>query len=253
MSTLSSAARSALGCFVVIAAGIAGCQERLPEPLPSEPEGRMPIFRLGASQRAEAQSPAAETTETLDDEETNSSSSPIMLQFDFASDFADGIALVRIADRLAYIDASGNLAIAVDPTVEEASAFSEELAIAKVGLGYGYINRTGEFAIAPQYQQASPFSEGLAAVKLQKYGYIDTSGNMVISPQFDLAANFSEGLAAVKRGSSYGYIDKSGRLTVLPELTDAWNSMMAYSSSQKAWVGYGKGHSGALLTPMGLW
>ena len=49
-----------------------------------------------------------------------------------------------------------------------------------------------------------------------KWGYIDKSGKIVIEPQFDDASSFSEGLAAVCLGDycplrgKWGYIDKSG-------------------------------------------
>lgn len=52
--------------------------------------------------------------------------------------------------------------------------------------------------IAPQYDDAASFSEGLAAVKKNgQWGYIDTDGKVVIPFQYDIAAPFSEGLALV--------------------------------------------------------
>ena len=52
--------------------------------------------------------------------------------------------------------------------------------------------------IAPRYDDALSFSEGLAAVKTDgQWGYIDTKGNTVIPEQFDIAFSFSEGLALV--------------------------------------------------------
>jgi hypothetical protein len=38
-----------------------------------------------------------------------------------------------------------------------------------------------------------------------QYGYIDKTGQLVISPQYDNANDFSEGLAAVKTGDKYGF------------------------------------------------
>ena len=54
------------------------------------------------------------------------------------------------------------------------------------------------------------FSNGLAGVKVgDKWGYIDKSGNFVINPQFDRVSQFApNGLAYVKSGELYGYIDK---------------------------------------------
>lgn len=61
------------------------------------------------------------------------------------------------------------------------------------------------------------FSEGLEPVKLQEqgqYGFINRSGDVVIPPQYDQADAFSEGLARVSFGSSHGYIDKTGKLLI---------------------------------------
>jgi hypothetical protein len=106
--------------------------------------------------------------------------------------------------------------------------------------------RTGTFAINPQFDDAAPFSEGLAFVIIGdastgKVGYIDKSGRMVIAPRFDSgvvppsflsdrhlsdrtyrfrAKGFHEGLAAVLIGDAstgkYGYIDETGKMVINP-------------------------------------
>jgi len=43
-----------------------------------------------------------------------------------------------------------------------------------------------------------------------KLGYIDKTGQIVINPQFDWASSFFEGLARVWIGGKSGYIDKAG-------------------------------------------
>src|SRR5580765_2442265 len=56
-------------------------------------------------------------------------------------------------------------------------------------------------AIAAQFDEAGPFSEGLAAVRVAgRFGYIDKQGVTVIPPQFDFAGAFSDGLAHVGIG-----------------------------------------------------
>ena len=63
----------------------------------------------------------------------------------------------------------------------------------------GYIDKTGKVVISQQFDDVSPFSEGLAWAGIgDKCGYIDKTGNYVIAPQFDGASFFSEGLAAVR-------------------------------------------------------
>lgn len=88
--------------------------------------------------------------------------------------------------------------------------------------GRGYIDKTGEFAIEPQFDYAARFSEGLAYVyDGAQYGYINTSGEYVIEPQFDDASDFHNGLARVGVGTGeamlYGYINTDGEYVIEPQ------------------------------------
>ncbi|HEY1243258.1 MAG TPA: WG repeat-containing protein [Hyphomicrobiaceae bacterium] len=76
---------------------------------------------------------------------------------------------------------------------------------------WGYIDKTGRIVIPLQFESASPFSEGLATVKVgKKIGVIDQAGRHVIEPRFDAVYRFQSGRAAVKVGSYWGFIDTSG-------------------------------------------
>lgn len=92
---------------------------------------------------------------------------------------------------------------------------SGELLPKKQNEKYGYVNMKGEIVIRPQFDLATEFFEGVAAVNTNgKWGYIDKTGKTVINPQFDFAAKFSEGLAAVMNGHEWGYIDNTGMLVI---------------------------------------
>jgi hypothetical protein len=83
---------------------------------------------------------------------------------------------------------------------------------------YGFIRRDGSVAIPPQYQSASGFSEGLAAIEHEnKWGFINLAGEIVIAPQFDSCLPFSHGLAVVKDGDAQLYIGKSGQVVIRTE------------------------------------
>ena len=69
---------------------------------------------------------------------------------------------------------------------------------------WGFVNKSGETVINPQFDHAGGFAEGLAPVRMGRWGYVDASGKMQINPQFDKADVFSEGLAAVKLGGGPG-------------------------------------------------
>jgi len=97
---------------------------------------------------------------------------------------------------------------------------------------YGYADRATKALVIPcRFSDALPFSEGLAAVRVDdaegcKWGYIDEAGEFVIEPQFAGALPFSEGLAAVTVDDiiegKQGYIDRSGKMVLAPQFEDAY-------------------------------
>jgi hypothetical protein len=63
---------------------------------------------------------------------------------------------------------------------------------------WGYMDESGTVKIAPQYDQAFDFYEGLACVvKYPWRGFIDATGAMVIEPKFSWAGRFREGFAPI--------------------------------------------------------
>lgn len=125
------------------------------------------------------------------------------------------------------------LALSLSVTALPGVAQAEEAAPQRGVLTY-------QEAIAPRYENAKTFSEGLAAVKQGgKWGYIDTDGKTVIPFQYDLAHSFKEGLAIVGKSSTraietwdggayteyvyeMGFIDHAGKFTAF-QMVD-WSS-----------------------------
>ena len=153
----------------------------------------------------------------------------IQPQFNFASKFSEGLAVVEIDHKKGYINQSGQ--IVIQPQFNETYGFSEGLAAVRIismwGYGYidkfGYIDKSGQIAIQPHFDRTSSFSKGLAAIKIDNnWGYIDQTGRVVIQPQFIEALNFSEELASVKIGTKWGYIDQTGRVIIPMEFDEAF-------------------------------
>lgn len=143
--------------------------------------------------------------------------------------------------KYGFIDINGSFKI--PPTFTSAKQFSEGLAAVYVGgqsfvvvgetrqyIGvdggqWGYIDRSGEIKITPQFGYANPFSEGLALVTSGngmegEAGYIDKSGLFKISPKFDalFSSAFANGIAAVRLAKiekinieKDGFFDSSGK------------------------------------------
>jgi len=102
-----------------------------------------------------------------------------------------------------------------------------------------------KIVIAPQFDDAGSFSEGLAKVgtgkpldidtyygfkEIDNYGYIDLKGKIVIPLQFKQAGDFSSGLAWIGIDSDgngsverYGYINQTGKTVIEPQFEDAGN------------------------------
>jgi hypothetical protein len=172
------------------------------------------------------------------------------LGYDWAGHFSEGLALVLTGTTYGYIDQSGVMVIELPTPASlplsspQASpdggaeveldiaqwqkllsycAFSGGLAVLEKDGKYGYIDRSGETVMAPQFDSADSFSEGLAAVRSgRRWGFVDTSGSTVIDAKFDQAGSFSQKLAPVRLNGIWGYINPSGQIAIDPKFDYAY-------------------------------
>jgi hypothetical protein len=173
------------------------------------------------------------------------------LEAKHVNDFSDGMAMIdnqgakRYPDTIKYIDKTGRIAIDVEG--EAGDHFSEGLARIRVtdssapyGGKWGFINKSGEWVIQPQFQGAGNFFEGLASFIVKdedggiRWGYIDRRGKVVIPAKYDQAYDFHEGIAMARIGDiknnrfrfhepGWRYIDKIG------EFLDDTTKFLAYA------------------------
>jgi hypothetical protein len=102
-------------------------------------------------------------------------------------------------------------------------------------MSWGYMTGSGKVMIQPKYDQAGPFSQGMALVwSGDKPVYINGSGREIWSPpdvsnlsyaETGLLATelgkFGEGLVNVKERKLFGFIDGSGRYVIKPQFLGA--------------------------------
>ena len=108
----------------------------------------------------------------------------------------------------------------IAPQFDEAWRFSEGLAAVRKGTQWGFIDRTGAFVIPLQFTtRPDDFSDGLAAIHTDNglHGFIDKTGAVVIQPQPHDVTAFSEGLAAISVNGQSGFIDKTGKIVIRPQ------------------------------------
>ena len=127
---------------------------------------------------------------------------------------------VRIGDKWGILTANGEQLAEVK--FDSVGVFHDGLAVVKAAERYGYIDRSGAIVIPIQWMTAYDFSEGLAALRVDKkhFQFINTSGTMVIkSKKYDCVGRFRNGVCRVVKGGKAKWIDTKGK-----ELKDESNS-----------------------------
>jgi len=143
----------------------------------------------------------------------------IEARFGDAGSFVDGLARATL-DGNCYIVASNGTAQGSPTTGYPTSCGGVPEGVTTF-CPAGFIDKTGEFVIEPQFRSAMDFSEGLAGVLVQdKWGFIDRTGRFVVEPHFDRVLPYQEGLAAVRVDGAWGFIDKAGVFVIPPQFED---------------------------------
>jgi hypothetical protein len=132
---------------------------------------------------------------------------PRAAQFAWSGDFHEGLALAKsdkTGNKIGFINKRGRWAIA--PQFDWAEPFAEGVAAADGDGGRGFIGRTGRFVIPPAFLEVHSFSAGVALVYREscKPLFVDHSGRIAIRTPGDFASAFSEGLSIVEVGGTCG-------------------------------------------------
>ncbi len=128
-------------------------------------------------------------------------------QFVWADDFFQGMGTAYVCGRYVSVDLSGNL-------LPLRSAAPGRLEPKRKGGKIGFVDSSGGFAITPIFDEALPFSDGYAAVRIRnKWGFIDKTGREVIGSRFEAAFYFREGVGtALLPNDRHVLIDTSGKI-----------------------------------------
>ncbi|MDP4181620.1 MAG: S-layer homology domain-containing protein, partial [Bacillota bacterium] len=133
---------------------------------------------------------------------------------------------IELNPKNGFIDRSGNIVYSENTALNGIWSFNQGLALAcdEVEKGkymFGFIDRTGKYAIAPQFDDVlivndkQVFNEGFAVVSQnKKWGSIDKTGKFVINPVWDYMNIFKDGLAWVEKDEKWGCVDTKGNLVI---------------------------------------
>ncbi len=116
-----------------------------------------------------------------------------------------------------YVDTSGQLAVA--PAYTFAKDFVNEVGIVAQDELWGMVDSKGKQLLPCRYDGLGFLEESGNKVlrvfkKQEKYGLIDTLGRLAVSLQYDDIGSFSDGRLAVKRNGAWGFVDRNGREVV---------------------------------------
>jgi hypothetical protein len=149
--------------------------------------------------------------------------------FDDGTYFYDGFAAVQIKNKWGFIDSSGTIRISPrfdSPGYFDSGVASVTTGS---GHEYGVIDISGAYVLAPKRQEIGRFSEEMAwfspgtAEDHENYGFLNKGGQVVVPPTFSRAASFSEGLAAVELNRGWGFIQQSGAFYLKPTYPGLYN------------------------------
>src|ERR1700730_1843722 len=111
----------------------------------------------------------------------------IQPRYDQGGEFAEGLAAVQLEGHWMFVDKSGAATSEFPAGVAFAEPLSDGLSLVSADLDqpgrkFGYVDRKGQWAIKPIWDDAEPFHEGLAYVgnwKDGKAAYIDHKGRTI--------------------------------------------------------------------------
>lgn len=111
----------------------------------------------------------------------------------------------------------------VDKKIVSLDGFYNEYACMKYNNGkYGYVDHQGKIRIAPQYDQARPFDNGVAIIMLNgKWGIINKYEGFVAQPYYDSISNFKNNVAVVVEKGIYYLMNQEGKILT----PDGYNSI----------------------------
>ena len=168
-------------------------------------------------------------------------------QFDTGYRFSEGLAAVQMGDEYGYINQRGRWAFPA--RFKRAYSFSEGRAIVRLGddgTERGFINTSGD-VVTRDHKDAWKFSEEVAPVQDKEtnlWGYINKQGSEVIPKRYDDARPFHEGRAAVRIGDQYGFIDHNGGTVIAPQFASVGNFAKTKDDEALAWVQEADGQYG---------
>ncbi len=134
----------------------------------------------------------------------------VPFKFDYADDFYDGMAKVKVSDKWGFVNTQGKLVVPCK--YDYADDYEEGIARVELNEKQGFIDKKGMVVIPLKFDRLGSFNNGLATATMnRKSGFINKSGQWVIPPKYESCGPFTNGMAVVGIDGREGVINKSGK------------------------------------------
>lgn len=128
-------------------------------------------------------------------------------EFESASDFREGLAVVSKNDSVYFINKENSRAF--DSFYEEAFSFRNGLALVKKDGISSLINRQGQTVLS--FDEINELSDDIYVFRNKgKYGALDAYGKILFEAQFDKIGDFKNGAAYYSNEGKYGFLTRQG-------------------------------------------
>ena len=156
---------------------------------------------------------------------------PIEEIFDYADDFIEGYARVRLNKRWNLINKNDEFLS--DKWFDGVYDFIEGYRRVNLNGKFNFINKNGEYLSDKWFYWVDDFKEGYARVKtrIEKYNFINKNGEYLSDKWFDEVSNFSEGYAIVELNKKWNLINTDGEI-----MLDTWFDDVSYFEDDYAKV-----------------
>ena len=147
--------------------------------------------------------------------------------YEDASGLGNGVAAVKQDGKWGLVSSSGETLVQprYDEVVQDEKTVvcRNERLFVREGGSYRMIDAAGNPIGSQSYEAAHIFGDATYAAVKQggKWGFVDRDGTMVIAPQYEDARSFSNGLAAVKQGGKWGFVAPDNGIAIEPQFDDA--------------------------------
>jgi len=127
-----------------------------------------------------------------------------------------------VDDPVRYYDRVTGRRVAVPSVIPVGSPWTDAYSPARAGQDaeakYGFIDRVGNWVIAPRFTRAGRFHDGRAVVGTDKgLGVIDDVGRWIVEPgRYDDIGRYGEGRAPFRLGKKWGFLGLDGEVVVPP-------------------------------------